>query len=170
MPSYLLTPLEPTVLPPLIFGPFLSKYPLPAARSGLGTLDFVYGLITGGPGGPNTYPPIPVGYMVDVRDAAKAHILALDTAPLKDGRDKRINICKTFTWPEAAQVLREKRPELVGRLPGAEAVAIPQTNAPVDVQFAADVLGLTKYISLEETIVDSIDYALRWEKATGVKA
>ena len=125
----------------------------------------MYGLVAG------AYPAIPVGHMVDVRDAAKAHVLALTTAPLTDGRDKRLTILsKIFTWAEAAQVIRARRPELADRLPGASDVAPPQSNAPLDTQFAADVLGLTDYIPWEETVLESIDYALRWEKEKGVKA
>ena len=144
------------------------NFPHPANRDALGTLAFIYDLIINGT---DSYPPNPLGHMIDVRDAAKAHILALNTGPLKDGRNKRFNVCsRVFTWPEVAQILRAKRPELADRLAGASVAGPLQTSAPLDTQFAADVLGLTKYIAWEETVLDSIDYLLIWEKATGVKA
>lgn len=156
------------VLPPGIFGAHLPTHPFPADVSGLSTQACVYDLVsssrdTGG------YPALPVGHMVDVRDAAKAHLLALTTAPLNDGRDKRFGVCsKIFTWSEFAQVIRERRPELADRLPGPSEVARPQMSAPMDTQFAADVLGLTEYIPWEETLLSSVDYVLKWEKATSV--
>lgn len=36
---------------------------------------------------------IEVGSVIDVRDVARAHVLALKAAPLKDGRNKRRVIC-----------------------------------------------------------------------------
>jgi hypothetical protein len=64
-----------TVVVPIAFGPFAPGYPKREKRTDLGTNDFVYGLIAGGPSGPNTWPvdsAFPPGYMADVRDIAKA--------------------------------------------------------------------------------------------------
>ncbi|EEB99841.1 hypothetical protein MPER_00380, partial [Moniliophthora perniciosa FA553] len=73
------------LLPPLVLGPLVAGFPYPSDLNQVGTDFLVYGLLTGGPDGPNTYPPSNIGHVVDVRDIAKAHILALD-APKVPGR------------------------------------------------------------------------------------
>ncbi|KAJ7593884.1 hypothetical protein C8J56DRAFT_925460 [Mycena floridula] len=152
------------VLPPAIFGPLVKGFPLPKNREDLGTIDFVYALITGGPEGPNTYPTAPAAHMVDVRDVAKALIKSLNAPPLKNGKDKRFLIkSKIYTWKELAQFLRQKRPELASRLPNEEAILGPQTSAPLDIDLAKKVLGLSTYIPWEETVLATIDEGLRWE-------
>ncbi|KAJ7593811.1 hypothetical protein C8J56DRAFT_1160580 [Mycena floridula] len=146
------------LLPPALFGPFADRFPLPATREGLGTVDFVYSLLTNG----SEYAPNPLGHMIDVRDVAKAHVLSLE-AP--SGKDKRLIISsKSFTWKEAADVVRKNRPELGSRLPRKTAVSPPQSRAPLDTSLAAKTLGLSTYIPWEETILASIDQALIWER------
>ncbi|KAJ7593855.1 hypothetical protein C8J56DRAFT_1120765 [Mycena floridula] len=154
------------VLPSVIFGPYVKGFPISELENqrDLGTIDFLYSLITGGPGGPNTYPAVPVGHMVDVRDVAKAHVKSLDVPPLRNGKDKRLIIMsKVFTWKELAQFLRQKRPELASRLPNEEAVSGPQTSAPLNIDLAKEVLGLSTYIPWGETVLATIDEGLRWE-------
>lgn len=152
------------ILPPGVLGPFLPNFSLPADRLGLGTLEFAYQLIVGGQAGPNTYPDVILGHLLDVRDTAKAHVLALTAAPLKDGRDKRIIVLsKIFTWSEVARVVKESRPELVSMLPKDGAEAPLQTSAPLDLSLAEEVLGLKEYIPWQKTIIDSIDQLVSWE-------
>ncbi|KAK7436861.1 hypothetical protein VKT23_018883 [Stygiomarasmius scandens] len=112
------------LLPPDIFGEYVPNYPYPkslSARSSLGTNNHVYYLLTGGPHGPNTYPPIPIGHALDVKDAAKAHLRALDVPPVyKDQKrkNKRFIICGSmFTWKEAVEIIKKARPDLASRLP-----------------------------------------------------
>ena len=94
------------VLPPDIFGEYVPNYPYPkslSARSSLGTNNHVYYLLTGGPHGPNTYPPIPIGHALDVKDAAKAHLQALDVPPVyKDQKRKN----KRYNFTNASSMLQ----------------------------------------------------------------
>jgi nucleoside-diphosphate-sugar epimerase len=155
-----------TIAPPVIFGPFVPHFPNSTDRMALGTNDFVYSLLTGGPDGPNTYAPIPIGHMVDVRDVAKAHVQALSASRMA-GTNKRLLICSgTFKWKATADLIRTARPELASRLPAESEQAVMQTNAPMDVSLAAKVIGMSEdgYIRWEETMLASIDAVVAWEK------
>lgn len=144
------------VLPPGIFGPQIT--PLTSSPSSLGTNSLIKMLFAA------EYPPIPVGHMIDVRDAALAHVLALDTPPVL-GRDKRFIILNnSFTWQDVAALIRRKKPELADRLPKEGAASVAQISAPVDTTFTKDILGLTTYISSEETFLTTVDVVLEWEK------
>jgi len=64
-------------------------------------------------------PAIPdIGFgIVDVRDVAKAHALALD-APDETVRDGRFAVSDKFVWlKDVAQVLRERTPQYAGKVP-----------------------------------------------------
>jgi nucleoside-diphosphate-sugar epimerase len=155
-----------TIVPPGIFGPFVPHFPNSTDRTALGTNDFVYSLLTGGPEGPNTYPDFAAGHMADVRDVAKAHVQALSASRVP-GTDKRLLVCSgTFTWKATADLIRTARPELTSRLPAKSEQAVMQTNAPMDVSLAAKIIGMSEdgYIWWEETILASIDAVVAWEK------
>ena len=103
---------------------------------------------------------------VDVRDVARAHVLALKTTPpsgsSSDTPKRYIVSSSRFTWEEAVEFLAVARPELKGRLPvitGKEpAVATLDTSA------TEAGLGLKNYIRWQDTILDTIDDMLRVEK------
>ncbi|KAK7023483.1 hypothetical protein VNI00_013113 [Paramarasmius palmivorus] len=152
------------LLPPMVLGPLVPNFPYSPDINQLGTNCFVHGLITGGPDGPNTYPPVNFGHVVDVRDVAKAHVLALD-APRVPGRHKRMIIhADTFKWKDAAEAVKKAHPELATRLPSADAVPPPQTDAPFDTSFASEVLGLEVYIPWQESVVAAVEVCLEHEK------
>ncbi|KIK60353.1 hypothetical protein GYMLUDRAFT_604599 [Collybiopsis luxurians FD-317 M1] len=147
------------LLLPALFGPQLT--PLTSSSSSLGTNDFVRMLLA------PEYPPIPIGHMVDVRDAARTHKLTLNTTSIPR-RDKRFIILNgTFLWKDVATLIRSKRPELAGRLPGEASVPGPQTSAPLDTSFAKEVLGIEGYISQEETFLAAVDVVIEWETKFG---
>ncbi|KAJ4479309.1 hypothetical protein J3R30DRAFT_3477471 [Lentinula aciculospora] len=150
------------LLPPAIFGPQLGS--LTSSPSSLGTNGFVKMLFA------PEYPPIPIGHMIDVRDAARAHILALSVPPVT-GRDKRFIISNgTFKWKDVAELIRSKKPELASRLPKETSVPGPQTSAPMDTTFAKEVLGMKIYIPQQETFLATVDVVLEWEKKFGNNA
>ncbi|THU89640.1 hypothetical protein K435DRAFT_781526 [Dendrothele bispora CBS 962.96] len=103
--------------------------------------------------------------MIDVRDAARAHLLALST-PAVPGRDKRFIIsAKSFTWKEFVELYRKERSGLKDRLPRENLEqGFGQTSAPLDIEFAKGVLGMKEYIKWEETALAALDAALVLEK------
>ncbi|ESK91331.1 nad dependent epimerase [Moniliophthora roreri MCA 2997] len=152
------------LLPPMVLGPLVAGFPYPSDLNQIGTDFFVYGLLTGGPDGPNTYPPVHFGHVVDVRDIAKAHVLALD-APAVSGRHKRMIIfAGTFKWKDAVETIKKAHPELASRLPSDDAVPPAQMDAPLDRSFAAEVLGLKEYIPWEQSMVAAIEVCLEHER------
>ncbi|TFK62760.1 NAD(P)-binding protein [Pluteus cervinus] len=150
------------LLPPLIFGARPPNAPKPTSRPGLSTATFIYHLIDR----ENTYPPEPVGSYVHVKDIAKAHVAALSVGPLPDGRRKRFIVAapKSFTWSEASEIIRSERPELAARTVPKGTELLTQTSAPFDTSLAAKYLGLEEYIGFKETLLDTVDYLVEWEK------
>ncbi|KAF5361259.1 hypothetical protein D9758_010316 [Tetrapyrgos nigripes] len=148
------------LLPPAIYGPLVPNFPV-ASRSSLSTDGYVYDLISQGL---DTWPGLPIADMVDVRDIARAHAVALDFPPLS-GRDKRFIISSgKYSWKKVADLIRKERPELASRLPREDLEAPAQTTAPVDVSFTEDVLGFKDYIAWEETFLAAIDSVLVLER------
>ncbi|ESK82147.1 3-beta hydroxysteroid dehydrogenase isomerase family protein [Moniliophthora roreri MCA 2997] len=152
------------LLPSMVFGPFVPNFPYPSNISQLGTNAIAYGLIAGGPDGPNTYPSLHIGHLVDVHDVAKAHVLALDAPPVP-GRHKRMIVYSgIFKWKDAAEVIRKTHPELAPRLPSSDAAPPAQTDAPLDISFTSEVLGMRKYVPWEESVVAAIEVCLEHER------
>ncbi|KAK7022941.1 hypothetical protein VNI00_016831 [Paramarasmius palmivorus] len=124
---------------------------------------FVHGLITGDRDGP-AHPSFNIGHLVDVRDIAKAHVLALD-APKIPGRHKRMIIHgDIFKWKDAVEVIRKAHPELAPRLLSADALPSAQTDAPLDTTFASEVLGLKEYVPWQESVLAAIEVCLEHER------
>jgi nucleoside-diphosphate-sugar epimerase len=163
-----------TIHPSIIYGPLGSGqvYNSPAT----GTNRYVHALISGASGRPvsdSEYGPA-IGFSplsVDVRDVARAHVLALKVPPSADEPKRFILSSNTFTWKEATEFLAQARPELKERLPvitGKEPpvppFAIPDTSA------TENVLGLRNYVKWQDTVVDTIDDLLRVEKELAAAA
>ena len=132
-----------------------------------GTNRFVYALIDGERGRPvNGFDPKLRGppTNVDVRDVAKAHVLALKLPP-RETPKRFVLSSSEFTWIEAVELLAEKRPELKDRLPvitGNEPPLGPV--AKLDTSKTESVLGMRDYVKWEDTILDTIDDLLRVER------
>jgi nucleoside-diphosphate-sugar epimerase len=160
-----------TIHPSYVFGPLGSGqvYNSPAT----GTNAYVYQLIAGEPGrAVSGYDPA-VGVPplnVDVRDVARAHVLALKVPP-SDAVKRFILSSSTFTWKEAAEFLAQARPELKSRLPvitGREPPA--PRGARVDTSATETILGLKSCVKWQDTVLDAIDDMLRVEKELSVVA
>ena len=161
-----------TIHPSYVYGPLRSGqvYNSPAPSSNA----FAYELISGAPGRPVggfdpavRLPPL----NVDVRDVARAHVLALKVPPSRDAPKRFIISSSTFTWKEAVEFLAQARPELKERLPvitGKEPPIAP--GAKFDTSATENILGLKNYIKWQDTIVDTIDDMLRVEKELAVTA
>jgi nucleoside-diphosphate-sugar epimerase len=154
-----------TIHPSYIYGPLGSGqvYSSPAS----GTNRYIYVLITGAPDRPVPgYDAVTRGIPlnVDVRDVARAHVLALKVPP--SDVPKRFILCSSrFTWKEAIEFIGQARPELKGRLPvitGQEPAVPP--FATVDTSATEAILGLKNYVKWQDTVLDTIDDLLRVEK------
>ena len=155
-----------TIHPSYIYGPLGSGqvYSTPAA----GTNRYVYALIDGAPDRPvSAYDPAQRAppLHVDVRDVARAHVLALKVAPSPDAVKRFVISSSRFTWKEAIELIAKARPELKGRLPvitGKEPALQP--FATLDTSTTEAVLGLKEYVEWQDTVLDTIDDLLRVEK------
>jgi len=90
---------------------------------------------------------------VDVRDVAKAHVNALI---IPEAAGKRLILCSACaTYSEIADIVRTKFPTLT---PSTEVQKFDYYT--IDASPAISVLGLGSYITLEKTVVDTIQQGL----------
>jgi nucleoside-diphosphate-sugar epimerase len=160
-----------TIHPSYVYGPFGTGqvYNSPAT----GTNEFIFALIAGEPDRPVPgydpairAPPL----HVDVRDVARAHVLALKV-PASDTPKRFILSTSTFTWTEAIEFIAQARPELKGRLPvitGKEPPVPP--SATLDTSATGAILRLKSFVKWQDTVLDTIDDLLRAEKELAVAA
>jgi len=153
-----------TINPPFIYGPVPEGVHISAADiKSYSTLGYFYGNVLAG--GKVTTPQSTFPQTVDVRDVARAHVLALSAPSTKEVGRKRLFVAgPTGTWKAAVEHLAAVRPELKGRLPDLSE-ARDADAATVDVSRAKEVLGLTEYISWEKTVEDTADSLVAIEKA-----
>jgi nucleoside-diphosphate-sugar epimerase len=107
---------------------------------------------------------------IDVRDVARAHVLALKVPP-SDEPKRFILSSSTFTWKDAIELIGKARPELKGRLPvvtGNEAPVPP--FAALDTSATENILGLKNYVKWQDTVLDTVDNLLRVEKQLAASA
>ena len=162
-----------TIHPSYVYGPLGSGQVYSAP--GAGTNRFIYALLAGAPGRPlSGYDPAVRGppLSVDVRDVARAHVLALGVPPSADAAPKRFIVSlSTFTWKEAVELIAQARPELKGRLPvvsGTEPALAP--FATFDMSATETVLGLKDYVKWQDTVLDTVDDLVRVEKELAAAA
>ncbi|KAF2402646.1 NAD(P)-binding protein [Trichodelitschia bisporula] len=101
----------------------------------------------------DTVPPVDFAAAVDVRDVARAHLLAFET-PAAGGN--RFLLAEHFSYQLAADIAREQVPELAGRVPVIEQgkEQTPATYYAVDGSKPTEILGL-KYRPITDTIRDA---------------
>jgi len=154
-----------TIHPSYVYGPLGrgQVYNAPAS----GTNRYIYVLIDGAPDRlVSGYDPAVRGppLNVDVRDVARAHVLALKVPP-SDEVKRFVISSSRFTWVEAVEFLAQTRPELKGRLPIITGNEPPvELFATLDTSTTEAVLGLKDYIKWQDTILDTVDDLLRVEK------
>jgi nucleoside-diphosphate-sugar epimerase len=111
------------------------------------------------------YPPNPFGHLVDVRDVARIHVLALDASPLPNSQHKRLVVSNClFKWNELVDIVKAWKPELASRLPSEDAAPGPQMTVPIDTSLTTQAVGLESYIPATETFVAAFDAVLNWER------
>ncbi len=127
----------------------------------LGTNALIYQLIAGEPGRP--LPPQLPPYYCNVRDVARAHVLALGLPKLPadaEIQEKRFIVAGpgAMLWVDAVKMILVERPALKDRLPGLDDVPpLPGPLSTVDTTRAADVLGMKEYVGLKETLFETVD-------------
>ena len=155
-----------TIHPSYVYGPLGSGQVYNSLATGTNRL--VYELIDGAPDRPvSEHDPavLPPPLNVDVRDVARAHVLALKVPPSADEPKRFILSSSRFTWKEAVELIAQARPELKGRLPvitGKEPPLPPY--AILDTSATENILGLKNYVKWQDTVLDTIDDLLRVEK------
>lgn len=144
------------VLPGYVIGPYSAAFPLPADVASMGTNDLVLQIISGG-----AVPPAP-NWVVDVRDVARAHVLALARLPFGGRDDARfiVNVA-TQPWAKAAAHIARARPALAGRIVPLDTIApLPGVLSDLDNARSKAVLGVGAYIAPEESLVAAVDAVL----------
>ncbi|KAI1791395.1 NAD-P-binding protein [Ganoderma leucocontextum] len=156
-----------TINPPFVYGVPVAGLS-PGGLAALGTNALIYQLIAGEP--ERALPPQLPPYYCNVRDAARAHILALELPKLAAGadvREKRFIVAGpgTILWADAVKTLLAQRPSLKDRLPTLEnASPVPGTLSKVDTTRAREVLGVKEYVGHDETLLETVDALLDLEK------
>ncbi|EAU87172.1 hypothetical protein CC1G_05861 [Coprinopsis cinerea okayama7 len=174
------------VLPGFVYGPYAPPLPLPSNSTNLGTNGFIYALLSGGK------PPLAPPWVVDVRDVARAHVLALELPPVptptvtptldsstlsgsgsdqperdRDIQSKRIIInAGNYTWPEAIAFLKQ-HPGLEDKvkegLTDPEAFGeLPGPPSRLDNTRAREMLNM-EFIAPEKTIEETVRVMLQLE-------
>lgn len=100
----------------------------------------------------------------DVRDVARAHLLALAAPPTSQVGRKRLLIAGTnFTWKDAVEHLRVAKPDLEDRLP--DSTEVPKlSTCTLDTKVAREVLGIQSFIDWQKTVEDTVEDILRFER------
>ncbi|KAF7374999.1 Epimerase domain-containing protein [Mycena sanguinolenta] len=158
--------------PPWIFGPFTPGFehiiPEPDFAA-FSTNGFVYQLLRPDNANYNYSPG-----MIDVRDAARAHIAGL--TPLLPNHPKRVPVVApgTTEWRDAIAFIAEARPELRARLADPERAPVWGRNRVVDLGVVERAFGVKSdsYKTWKETILASVDRFIEVEniwKAKGLE-
>ncbi|KAK7452782.1 hypothetical protein VKT23_012185 [Stygiomarasmius scandens] len=164
--------------PPYIYGPFAPGFehlmPEPETQT-FSTNAHLYTLITNN----NSKISVPLPGYIDLRDIARAHILAVESNAPSDGKPKRLAIISPYNnnFRDALKYIAEERPGLKGRLlePGQ---APNQTDGNslegIDYGRLERVIGFKKeeFRSWKETILDTTDSFVKLEgiwKSRGFK-
>ncbi|KAM5541055.1 hypothetical protein V8D89_005366 [Ganoderma adspersum] len=156
-----------TINPPFVYGAPVAGLS-PGGLAALGSNALIYQLIAGEPGRalPLQLPP----YYCNVRDVARAHVLALNLPKLAlgtDVRDKRFIVAGpgAILWADAVKTLTAQRPALKDRLPTLEnAPPLPGPLSKVDTTRAKEVLGVKEYVGQDETLLETVDALVEIEK------
>jgi nucleoside-diphosphate-sugar epimerase len=132
---------------------------LPRSVAELGTNETIYQILEGG-----AVPPAP-NWLVDVRDVAKGHILALEVSNLPANKKRFIINAGTYTWKEAAEHLKKSRLAVSHRIQPLEQIGdLPAPSSHLDNTRAKELLGLVEYIPQEKMFEDAVDDLLMLER------
>ncbi|KAK1231984.1 hypothetical protein PQX77_004880 [Marasmius sp. AFHP31] len=140
---------------PLTYGPHSpsSHFPTPAFP---GVNTYIYHLIV-----PDGVYPF-TGQHVDVRDAAKAHVLALKSplaSPSKERKQIDFVSPHLINFKQAVSLLAERRPALKDRLIKGEPPISGEESYPCGYERIEQLLGFSRgdFTAVEDTLLDTID-------------
>ncbi|KAF9463092.1 hypothetical protein BDZ94DRAFT_1260038 [Collybia nuda] len=159
-----------TLAPPFLYGPLAASFSIPPTPNytALSSDIQIYHLLS--PTG--VFPPVP--FYADVRDMAKAHVLALRSPPTSSANRKRILFSSPYDLDFNAIValIAEKRPELRDRLIKTTPPTFTFNSAPIDFDRIQQVLGMgiSDFTPVENSILEAVDSILTVERlwiATG---
>ncbi|KZL85897.1 nad dependent epimerase dehydratase [Colletotrichum incanum] len=153
-----------TINPPLVYGPLYDASAIKSPQDLNQSNYMLYGSFFAP--GLTSASPIPPEFLhlyVDVRDVARAHLLAATTPAA--GGNRFVVSPGGVSNQKIANILREKFPELKGRIPAGDPTksALPEGLFGVDASLAGNVLGL-EYRKLEDTIGDTAGQIIELEK------
>ncbi|TCD66396.1 hypothetical protein EIP91_001387 [Steccherinum ochraceum] len=154
-----------SINPTYFYGPWAPGYDAPFAGESfnpksflLSSMGLAWGLIL-----PKGAPP--PDFFVDVRDVARALVLALKAPPASQVGRKRILLSSDRPQPsEIIALITQHRPELLPRLNERFQAAPDNVKPFIDIKRAKEVLGL-EIIDWKKTILDSVDALLEMEEA-----
>ncbi|KAF8160639.1 hypothetical protein B0H34DRAFT_795528 [Crassisporium funariophilum] len=153
-----------TIIPPFLYGPAAPmSLPIPTPDfNAISTNLMIYNLIT--PTG--VFPPRPA--YVDFRDAARAHVGALQSRPSLPKERKRVLFASPygFVFKDALGMIARGRPEVKDRLIQAPAPEFSFDRYDIDFERVEEITGVKKgdFHTLEETLLGVIDDILKLEK------
>jgi len=159
-----------TILPTWIYGPFVPGFPIRRGEvADMSTNGYIWDYVLfPGPKNHKMAPrmTIPLPLCVDVRDCARAHILALQKTVKFDGQQRILVSGPGFTYKEAVEYLEASRPSLSHQLPDtSEAVDGPY--AKVDTERSQECLGM-QYRDWRTTVDDTVDSLLALHENWGL--
>lgn len=155
-----------SILPTYFYGPF-SKFHVIREATTLSTNYILYSIFARPVA---SYPPESIpDHVVDVRDVAKACVLAMSprasssTTPSR----RRILLCSgTFSWKEVSAEIARAYPEIKNRVVEAgepKELLKRRGAAQIDVSMAKQLLGLDEFIPWQTSVKDAVECLLETE-------
>ena len=146
-----------TVNPPFFYGPIAPGCKAPYETGTLGSMSLLYDVIR--PEGRTGSP-----HFVDVRDVARALVLALKAPPTSQVGRKRILLSSQWTQPkDIVEFLTKERPAVADRISEVFKKLPSGVTQIIDNKRLKDVLGMEP-IPWQTTILDGVDALLDIEK------
>ncbi|KAF9018459.1 NAD(P)-binding protein [Hymenopellis radicata] len=153
-----------TINPPFIYGPVAETFKVPEPSIGsITSLGMLYALLF-----PDSTMFPPNVHYADVRDVAKAHVRALKAPPSSSVGRKRLIFGSPYEFDLEAvrNLVVQKRPQVASRWTTKKVPTYPSLKLHCDMGRLKEVLGMdeAQFISLEDTMLDSIDSLLAIEQ------
>lgn len=148
-----------TICPPMIYGP-LGHAVDDISKLNTSTADF-YRLMNGSS---QEVPSTAFFAFVDVRDVAEAHFRAYGSE--KAAGQRYLTAGGSYTYQEMTEILREKFPSLVDRIPKSQEGFVDSDAYKVSTKKAESELGI-QFRGLEQVTVDTAESLLQLERKIG---